>query len=94
MIKHISSLGAEVIGINRRGRKVEGCSKIITFDKIDEASSTTDWTKSLGSNEKDFDVNVEKTIKIKENLNKIFFKLIYISYEFNQFLFLPSRRHP
>ena len=31
MIKHISALGANVIGINRRGRKVEGCSKVITF---------------------------------------------------------------
>ena len=30
MIKHISSLGANVIGINRRGRKVEGCSKVLT----------------------------------------------------------------
>ena len=43
MIKHISSLGAEVIGINRRGRKVEGCSKIITFDKIDEALPEADF---------------------------------------------------
>ena len=36
MIKHISSLGAKVIGVNRRGRAVEGCSKVITFDRIDE----------------------------------------------------------
>ena len=36
MIKHISKLGAEVIGVNRKGRAVEGCSKVITFDKIDE----------------------------------------------------------
>ena len=43
MIKHISLLGAEVIGINRRGRKVEGCSKIITFDKIDEVLSKADF---------------------------------------------------
>ena len=42
MIKHISLLGAEVIGINRRGRKVEGCSKIITFDKIDEVLPEAD----------------------------------------------------
>jgi len=46
-------------------------------------------------NEKYFPVNAEKTIKIKENLNKFFFKLIlYISYEFNRILFLPSHRHP
>ena len=43
MIKHISLLGAEVIGINRRGRKVEGCSKIITFDKIDEVLPEADF---------------------------------------------------
>ena len=30
LIKHISKLGAEVIGVNRRGRSVEGCSKVIT----------------------------------------------------------------
>ena len=35
MIKHINSLGANVIGVNRRGRKVEGCVKVITYDKID-----------------------------------------------------------
>ena len=28
MIKHINSLGANVIGVNRRGRKVEGCVKL------------------------------------------------------------------
>ena len=28
MIKHISSLGAKVIGVNRRGRAVEGCSTV------------------------------------------------------------------
>ena len=43
MIKHISLLGAEVIGINRRGGKVEGCSKIITFDKIDEVLPNADF---------------------------------------------------
>ena len=43
MIKHISLLGAEVIGINRRGRKVEGCSRTITFDKIDEVLPEADF---------------------------------------------------
>tara|TARA_B100000686_G_scaffold311823_1_gene355816 strand:+ start:893 stop:1918 length:1026 start_codon:yes stop_codon:yes gene_type:complete len=43
MIKHISSLGVKVIGVNRRGRKVEGCSKVITFDRIDEVLSETDF---------------------------------------------------
>ena len=27
MIKHISKLGANVIGVNRKGKHVEGCSK-------------------------------------------------------------------
>jgi phosphoglycerate dehydrogenase-like enzyme len=43
MIKHISKLGAEVIGVNRRGRAVEGCSKVITFDKIDEVLPVADF---------------------------------------------------
>ena len=43
MIKHISKLGAEVIGVNRKGNKVEGCSKIITFDKIDEILPIADF---------------------------------------------------
>ena len=43
MIKHNSALGANVIGINRRGRKVEGCSKVITFDRIDEVLPEADF---------------------------------------------------
>jgi phosphoglycerate dehydrogenase-like enzyme len=43
MIKHISALGANVIGINRSGRKVEGCSKVITFDRIDEVLPEADF---------------------------------------------------
>jgi phosphoglycerate dehydrogenase-like enzyme len=43
MIKHISKLGAEVIGVNRKGKGVEGCSKVITFDKIDTVLSDADF---------------------------------------------------
>ncbi len=43
MIKHISKLGAEVIGVNRKGNNVEGCSKVITFDKIDEVLDIADF---------------------------------------------------
>ena len=43
MIKHISALGANVIGINRRGRKVEACSKVITFHRIDEVLPEADF---------------------------------------------------
>ena len=43
MIKHISKLEAEVIGVNRKGNEVEGCSKVITFDKIDEVLPIADF---------------------------------------------------
>ena len=43
MIKHISKLGAEVIGVNRRGKGVDGCSKVITFDKIDKVLPVADF---------------------------------------------------
>ena len=43
MSKHISLLDAEVIGVNRRGRNVEGCTKVITFDKIDEVLPDADF---------------------------------------------------
>jgi phosphoglycerate dehydrogenase-like enzyme len=43
MIKHISKLGAEVIGVNRKGNNVEGCSKVITFDKIDQVLNIADF---------------------------------------------------
>ena len=43
MIKHISSLGANVTGVNRRGRNVDGCSKVIKFDKIDKVLPDADF---------------------------------------------------
>ena len=43
MIKHISKLGANVIGINRKGKSVEGCSKVLTFDKIDKVLADADF---------------------------------------------------
>ena len=43
MIKHISKLGAEVIGVNQKGAVVEDCSKVITFDKIDEVLPLADF---------------------------------------------------
>ena len=32
----LEPLGANVIGVNRQGKSVKGCAKIITFDKLDE----------------------------------------------------------
>ena len=43
MIKHISKLGVEVIGVNRKGAEVDGCFKVITFDKIDEVLPIADF---------------------------------------------------
>ena len=60
MIKHISKLGAEVIGVNRRGKSVEGCSKVITFDKIDEVLPVADFLY----------LAVPETKETKELINK------------------------
>ena len=35
MAKLLKPLGANIIGVNKKGRPVEGCSKILTIDKID-----------------------------------------------------------
>ena len=35
MIKLVAPLGANIIGVNKKGGMVEGCSKIVTVDKID-----------------------------------------------------------
>ena len=35
MIKLVAPLGANIIGVNRKGGIVEGCSKVVTIDKID-----------------------------------------------------------
>jgi len=35
MIKLVAPLGANIIGVNKKGGKVKGCSKVITTDKID-----------------------------------------------------------
>ena len=43
MAKHINSLGANVIGVNKRGKKAEGCNKIITIDKIDSVLPNADF---------------------------------------------------
>ena len=35
MAKLVEPLGANIIGVNKKGRPVEGCSKVITIEKID-----------------------------------------------------------
>jgi phosphoglycerate dehydrogenase-like enzyme len=62
MAKHINLLGANVIGVNKRGKKVDGCNKVITIEKIDSVLPNADFlylavpetpeTKNLISKEK------------------------------------------
>ena len=62
MAKHINLLGAKVIGVNKRGKKVEGCDKVITIENIDNVLPDADFlylavpetpeTKNLISKEK------------------------------------------
>jgi len=35
MIKLLSPLGAKIIGVNKKGGDVDGCSKVVTIEKID-----------------------------------------------------------
>ena len=43
MVKLVTPLGANIIGVNKRGRMVEGCSKVITVDKIDSVLPNADF---------------------------------------------------
>ena len=43
MTKLVAPLGANIIGVNKRGRMVEGCSKVITIDKIDSVLPDADF---------------------------------------------------
>jgi len=42
MTKLVVPLGANIIGVNRKGGMVEGCSKVVTIDKIDSVLSEAD----------------------------------------------------
>jgi len=62
MAKHINLLGANVIGVNKRGKKVDGCNKVITIENIDKVLPDADFlylavpetpeTKNLINNER------------------------------------------
>jgi len=43
MAKHINLLGANVIGVNKRGKKVDGCNKVITIENIDKVLPEADF---------------------------------------------------
>ena len=42
MAKLVAPLGANIIGVNKKGKSVEGCSKIITIDKLDSVLPIAD----------------------------------------------------
>ena len=42
MAKLVTPLGANIIGVNKKGKSVEGCSKIITIDKLDSVLPNAD----------------------------------------------------
>ena len=43
MAKLMAPLGVNIIGVNKRGRMVDGCSKIVTIDKIDTVLANADF---------------------------------------------------
>ena len=43
MAKHINLLGANVIGVNKKGKKAEGCNEVITVEKIDNVLPNADF---------------------------------------------------
>jgi len=43
MAKHVKSLGANVIGVNKRGRAVEGCNEVITIENINNVLPNADF---------------------------------------------------
>ena len=43
MAKHMKLLGANVVGVNKRGKNVDGCDKIITIEDIDDVLPDADF---------------------------------------------------
>ena len=43
MAKLLAPLGVNIIGVNKRGRAIDGCSKIVTIDKIDSVLADADF---------------------------------------------------
>ena len=43
MAKLMAPLGVNIIGVNKRGRMVDGCSKVVTIDKIDSVLADADF---------------------------------------------------
>jgi phosphoglycerate dehydrogenase-like enzyme len=43
MAKLVAPLGANIIGVNKRGKNVEGCSRVVTIDKINTVLPEADF---------------------------------------------------
>ena len=43
MAKLVAPLGANIIGVNKRGKNVEGCSRVVTIDKINSVLPEADF---------------------------------------------------
>ena len=43
MAKHVKSLGANVIGVNKRGKAVEGCNEVVTVENINNVLPSADF---------------------------------------------------
>ena len=43
MAKLVAPLGANIIGVNKRGQMIKGCSKVITIDKLDSVLPDADF---------------------------------------------------
>ena len=43
MAKLMAPLGVNIIGVNKRGRMVDGCSKVVTIDEIDSVLAHADF---------------------------------------------------
>jgi phosphoglycerate dehydrogenase-like enzyme len=43
MARLVAPLGANIIGVNKRGKNVEGCSRVVTIDKINTVLPEADF---------------------------------------------------
>jgi phosphoglycerate dehydrogenase-like enzyme len=67
MAKLMAPLGVNIIGVNKRGRMVDGCSKIVTIDKIDSVLADADFLYLAvpGTSETKNLINRERLNKLK-----------------------------
>jgi phosphoglycerate dehydrogenase-like enzyme len=69
MAKLMAPLGVNIIGVNKRGRMVDGCSKIVNIDKIDSILGDADFLYLAvpGTPETKNLINCERLDKLKSS---------------------------